>query len=172
VSKNNIILIGFMGVGKGTTARAYSKEYSCFNIDTDDLIESKENMSIKEIFRKYGEERFRALERECANWIEKSVDNTFISCGGGFYKVGNIKKLGKIVLLNASYDWIYNRLITAKNAKTKLKKRPLFSKPDEARKLYNQREKEYFKIADIIINVEQRKLIDIIREIHTRVLDN
>ncbi len=49
--KNNIVLIGFMGVGKGTTARAYSKKYNSFIIDTDDLIESKENMKIKRFLR-------------------------------------------------------------------------------------------------------------------------
>ena len=53
--KKNIILIGFMGVGKGTTARAYAQKYKCFNIDTDDLIESKANSSIKTIFKEHGE---------------------------------------------------------------------------------------------------------------------
>ena len=43
MKKNNIILIGFMGVGKGTIARALIKESSMFAIDTDDLIESMEN---------------------------------------------------------------------------------------------------------------------------------
>ena len=167
--KSNIILIGFMGVGKGTTARAYSKKYSSFNIDTDDLIESKENMSIKEIFKKYGQDRFRALEQECANWIEKSVRGSFISCGGGFYKVNNIKKLGTVILLDASYEWIYNRLLTAQNAKAKLKKRPLFSKPEEAKKLYKERKEEYFKIADIVINVEDKDLEEIIEEIHKKI---
>ena len=157
-----------MGVGKGTTARAYSKKYGVFNVDTDDLIESKENMRIKEIFKKYGEKRFRLLEQECANWIENSVDNSFISCGGGFYKVDNIKKLGVIVLLDASYDWIYNRLSTAKNAKAKLKKRPLFSEPKKAKKLYKEREKDYKKIADIVIDVEKKDLADIIKEIHKK----
>jgi len=169
MKKNNIILIGFMGVGKGTTARAYSKEYSCFNIDTDDLIESKENMKIKEIFKEYGEAKFRSLEQECADWIEKSVDNTLISCGGGFYKVNNLKKLGTVILLDASYDWIYNRLATAPNSKSKLKKRPLFSEPKKAKKLYNEREKAYKNIADIIINVEEQNLTKIIREIHNKV---
>ncbi len=169
MSKNNIILIGFMGVGKGTTARAYSKEYGSFIIDTDDLIESKENMRIKEIFKKYGESRFRSLEQECANWIENSVDNSFISCGGGFYKVNNLKKLGKIVLLHASFDWIYNRLLTAKNSKSKLRKRPLFLEPKKAEELYNDREKAYLNIADIVINVENRNLIEIIREINKKV---
>ncbi len=169
MSKNNIILIGFMGVGKGTTARAYSKEYGSFIIDTDDLIESKENMRIKEIFKKYGESRFRSLEQECANWIENSVDNSFISCGGGFYKINNLKKLGKVVLLHASFDWIYNRLLTAKNSKSKLRKRPLFLEPKKAEELYNDREKAYLNIADIVINVENRNLIEIIREINKKV---
>ena len=163
--KKNIILIGFMGVGKGSTARAYSKKYNSFIIDTDDLIESKENKEIKKIFKKQGESYFRSLEQECANWIEKSVDNTLISCGGGFYKVNNLKKLGKVVLLDASFEWIYNRLLTAKNSKEKLKKRPLFSDPQKAEELYNQRAEDYKKIADIMISVEDRDRESIVKEI-------
>ena len=164
--KKNIILIGFMGIGKGTTARAYAKKYGCFNIDTDDLIESKENQKIKDMFEEEGEPYFRALEQDCADWIEASVDHTFISCGGGFYNVKNLKKLGTVVLLDASYDWIYNRLSTAKNSKSKLKKRPLFSEPKKAKKLYKEREKAYKKIADVIIDVEERDMKSIIKEIH------
>ncbi len=166
--KKNIILIGFMGVGKGTTARAYAEKYKCFNIDTDDLIESKANRKIKTIFEKDGEKYFRALEQECADWIENSVDNTLISCGGGFYNVNNLKKLGTVVLLDASYDWIYNRLSTAENSKAKLKKRPLFSEPKKAKKLYKDREKAYKKVADIIINMEDKDLKSVIKEIHKK----
>jgi shikimate kinase len=164
--KKNIILIGFMGIGKGTTARAYSKKYGSFIIDTDDLIESKENQKIKDMFEEKGEKYFRSLEQECANWIEVSVEHTFISCGGGFYNVNNLKKLGTVILLDASYDWIYNRLLTAENSKAKLKKRPLFSAPKKARKLYKDREKAYKEIADVIINIEDREMKDIIKEIH------
>ena len=167
--KKNIILIGFMGVGKGTTARAYAEKYKCFNIDTDDLIESKANRKIKTIFEKEGEKYFRALEQECADWIEHSVNNTLISCGGGFYNVNNLKKLGTVVLLDASYDWIYNRLSTAENSKAKLKKRPLFSEPKKAKKLYKDREKAYKKVADIIINMEDKDLKSVIKEIHEKV---
>jgi shikimate kinase len=166
MKKNNIILIGFMGIGKGTTARAYAKKYKCFNIDTDDLIESKMNQKVKEIFKQKGEKYFRKLEQECANWIENSVDNTFISCGGGFYNVNNLKKLGTVVLLDASYDWIYNRLSTAENAKSKLKKRPLFSEPKKAKKLYKERKEAYRKIADIVINVENKEMKDILKDLH------
>jgi len=163
--KKNIILIGFMGVGKGTTARAYGKKYGCFNIDTDDLIESKENLRVKRIFDKHGESYFRALEQECADWIEESVDNSLISCGGGFYKVKNLKKLGTVVFLDASYEWIFNRLSTAKNSKAKLKKRPLFSEPKKAKKLYKHRAEDYKNIADLVINIEEKNLEDVIEEI-------
>ncbi len=43
--KNNIILIGFMGVGKGTTARAFTKKYGTYIIDTDDLAEIYKSIS-------------------------------------------------------------------------------------------------------------------------------
>ncbi|MBT8349286.1 MAG: shikimate kinase [Sulfurovum sp.] len=156
--KKNIILIGFMGVGKGTTARAFTKKYGTYIIDTDDLIESKEKKEVKKIFSKKGEAYFRAQEQETANWIEKCVTGTFISCGGGFYKVDNLKKLGTVVLLDASFEWIHNRLKTAKNAENKLAKRPLFSQEEEARKLYNEREKAYRKLADVVIDVENLTL--------------
>ena len=147
-----------MGVGKGTTARAFTKKYGTYIIDTDDLIESKENKEVKKIFAKKGEAYFRAQEQETANWIEKCVTGTLISCGGGFYKVDNLKKLGTVVLLDASFEWIHNRLKTAKNAENKLAKRPLFSKEKEAKKLYKEREKAYKEVADVIVNVENKSL--------------
>lgn len=151
--KKNIILIGFMGVGKGTTARALAKAYHLYNIDTDDLIESKENKEVKKIFAKKGEPYFREQEQFTANWIEQCVTGTVISCGGGFYKVNNLKKLGTVVLLDASFEWIHNRLKTAKNAEKKLAKRPLFANESEAKRLYNKREKAYKSIADVVIDV-------------------
>jgi shikimate kinase len=161
--KENILLIGFMGVGKGTTARAFNKKYGVFIIDTDDLIESKENKKIVKIFKKHGQDYFRKLEQDTANWLECCVKNTLISCGGGFYKVKNLKKIGKVILLDASFDWIYNRLKSAKNSKEKLAKRPLFKDLKKAKKLYKQRVAEYKKVADLIINVEDKTQEEVLK---------
>jgi shikimate kinase len=152
--KKNIILIGFMGVGKGTTARAFAKKYNLYNIDTDDLIESKENKQVKKIFEKKGETYFRAQEQATADWISACVKGTVISCGGGFYKVDNLKKLGTIVLLDASFEWIHSRLKTAKNSESKLAKRPLFSDEKKVKALYKERKKSYKKLADVVVDVE------------------
>ena len=163
--KKNIILIGFMGIGKGTTARAFTKKYGTYIIDTDDLIESKENKEVKKIFKKKGEAHFREQEQKTADWIEKCITGTFISCGGGFYKVNNLKKLGTVVLLDASFKWIHDRLKSAKNSEAKLAKRPLFSQEKEAKKLYNEREKAYKSVADVIVSVEDKSIDDVISEI-------
>jgi len=154
-----------MGVGKGTTARAFTKKYGTYIIDTDDLIESKEKKEVKKIFAKKGEAYFRAQEQETANWIEKCVTGTFISCGGGFYKVDNLKKLGTVVLLDASFEWIHNRLKTAKNSENKLAKRPLFSQEKKAKKLYEEREQAYKKLADVVIDVENLTLDEQLEQI-------
>lgn len=165
MKKNNIILIGFMGVGKGTVARAMVKESSMYAIDTDDLIESMENRKIKKIFEEEGEPYFRALEKKTALWLENSVKNTIISTGGGFYKQENIKKIGKVVYLKSSFQGILDRINNSPNAESKLKKRPLLKNMEEALKLYNSRVKEYEKVAKIIVDVENKDAEDIVKEI-------
>ena len=165
MKKNNIILIGFMGVGKGTVARALVKKSNMFAIDTDDLIESMENRKIKKIFEDEGEPYFRALEKKTALWLQKSVSNTIISTGGGFYKQENINKIGKVVYLKSSFQGILDRINEAPNAENKLKKRPLLQNIDEAIKLYESRAKEYEKVAKIVVDVEKKDLKDIVKEI-------
>jgi shikimate kinase len=155
LNNENIILIGFMGVGKGTIARALVKNSEYFAVDTDDLIESLENRSIKKIFEKEGESYFRILEKKCALWCESNLKCTIISTGGGFYKQDNIKKIGKIIYLESTFDKIIEGLYSAPNSKKKFKKRPLLNNLKEAKKIYDQRIKEYKLVADIVINVEE-----------------
>ncbi len=163
--KNNIILIGFMGVGKGTVARALVKATDYFAIDTDDLIESVENKKIKRIFNDEGEAYFRNLEKKCALWLEKNVDNTIISTGGGFFRQENIHNIGTIVYLESSFEGILARIHKSPNAKAKLRKRPLLQDLKEAKKIYNQRIEDYKKVADIVVDVEDKDMKDIIKDI-------
>lgn len=165
MSKENIILIGFMGVGKGTIARALVAQGDYFAVDTDDLIESLENTKIKKIFAKKGEPYFRNLEKKCALWCEKSLSGTIISTGGGFFRQENIHKIGKVIYLKASFESIIRRLKNAPNPKSKFKKRPLLQDLVEAEKLYNQRIKEYEEVADIIIDVDDFDAKKIVQDI-------
>ncbi|RBQ28205.1 shikimate kinase [Aliarcobacter vitoriensis] len=172
MKNNNIILIGFMGVGKGTVARALVKESNMYSIDTDDLIESMENRRIKKIFSQDGEPYFRNLEKKTALWLESNVQNTIISTGGGFYKQENLQNIGLVIYLKSSFEGILKRIKKAPNAKNKLKKRPLLKNKKEALKLYNTRSPEYEKVANIVIDVENRDLQIIVKEILGKLNEN
>jgi len=165
----NIVLIGFMGVGKGSVAREVIKHSDYIAIDTDDLIESMENRKIKAIFETDGEEYFRKLEKNIAKWLENSVKNTLISTGGGFYKQGNLKKIGIIVLLDSGFDAIIERIKKHPNAARKLKKRPLLKDLKKAKALYEQRRPEYLKLADIVIDVTDKSAKECSKELLKKV---
>ena len=154
-----------MGVGKGSVAREIVRQSGMVAVDTDDIIESMENRKIKKIFAQEGEPYFRGLEKGVAKWLRQSVDNTLISTGGGFYKVPKLKEVGTIVLLHAPFKTIYQRIVDHPNAEKKLKKRPLFQEIDKAKALYNEREPQYTKVADIVIDVSGKDYETIAKEI-------
>jgi len=165
----NVILIGFMGVGKGSVAREVIKHSEYMAIDTDDLIESMENKKIKEIFAENGEAYFRRLEKDLSLWLQNSVKNTLISTGGGFYKVKNLKKIGIVVLLDSPFDEIIKRIKKHPNAARKLKKRPLLSDLKKAKELYNQRRPEYLELADVVIDVTKKSAQECSKELLKKV---
>ena len=60
--KKRIVLVGHMGCGKSTIGRILSKKLKWEFFDTDKEIEKKQNKTILEIFKKYGENFFREKE--------------------------------------------------------------------------------------------------------------
>lgn len=164
-SSENIVLIGFMGVGKGSVARELSTGLDRFNLDCDDLIESALNLKIRDIFNSMGEAHFRAIEKNLAKFLAKNVKNAIISTGGGFVNVKGLNKIGKVIYLKAGFDYIINRLKNSENSDKKFMKRPLLSDLNKARELHALREKIYEKKADIIVNVENKSTKQIAKEI-------
>jgi len=163
--KKNIVLIGFMGVGKGRTARLLAEKTGRFAVDCDDLIESFSNLKVKKIFATFGEPRFRELEREVALWLEENVKKTIISTGGGFLQVPNLSKIGKVVYLHSDFDTIIKGIVEHPNAKKKMKKRPLLKNIDGARKLFESRLPLYRKAADYEVQVAGRDIEEIVTDI-------
>ena len=77
------------------------------------MIVVQQGMPISEIFEKYGEEHFRDIESQLLEDIKNSK-NAVVSCGGGAVlrdeNAKVMKESGKIVLLTASPQTIYNRV--------------------------------------------------------------
>lgn len=160
LSNKNILLTGFMGCGKSSVARVLAKRLDRVFLDTDEIIESNEKMSIKEIFAKYGEEYFRNLEKKIANWIKDSLKNSIIATGGGFVIFNeNIKELGVIFYLEASLETIKKRV-----DKEEMALRPLFKEMEMVEMLYKQRVPIYKKRADYCIDAN-KSLDEVVDEI-------
>jgi shikimate kinase len=109
----NIVLTGFMGAGKSTVGRKLAKVLSMDLVDTDDMIESRSGMSIPEIFTKYGEDYFRALEEEVVAEASKLHGHVIVTGGGVVLReinMRNLKKNGVVIYLHAEPDIIYTRI--------------------------------------------------------------
>ncbi|TDD75269.1 shikimate kinase [Flavobacterium caseinilyticum] len=129
-----IILLGYMGCGKSTIADKLSKTISIRFVDLDKKIEEKTNLSINDIFKKYGEIYFRKVEREVFIELLHSPQQLIIGLGGGTPCYANNHELLKnenvvSIYLKASIETLFSRLISNRS------KRPLIaSKSDEEMK--------------------------------------
>lgn len=167
--EKNIILIGFMGVGKGRTARCLAQKTGMYALDCDDLIESCANKRIRDIFKEEGEPFFRELERSTAGWLEKNVSGSVISTGGGFVNVPNIKDIGVVVYLHSDFDSIVKGINNHPNGEKKMKKRPLLQDMAAARKLYDSRLPVYRRLADVEVFMADRPIERVAEEIVERI---
>jgi hypothetical protein len=152
--KKNIILIGYMGCGKSTLSRLLAQDHNRHLIDTDSFIETREGMSISELFEQKGERYFRDLETTVLEELLESTYNTVIATGGGLpLRDANaelLKRLGTVVYLKASADTIYERVKDETN-------RPLLNVPnprEKIEKMLAQRNPIYEQVADYTVEVD------------------
>lgn len=157
---NNITLIGFMGSGKSSVGRALAKEKKMFFIDTDALIESFEDIKIRDIFASQGEAYFRELEKKCFDWLASSVSNSVISVGGGMPTVvDSFAPLGDTIYLKVDFQTLLIRLKAEE-----FDKRPLFQDIGFAQKIFEARKPIYESKATFIIDAN-RGFEEVIKEL-------
>jgi len=110
--KNNVVLIGFMGTGKTSIGKLLAVKLGCAFVDLDHKIELDNNMKIPEIFKKYGEEYFRKLEKDAVKEVSERR-GIVISTGGGtvkdFENMELLKKNGIVICLTADIEEILSR---------------------------------------------------------------
>lgn len=164
----NIFLIGFMGTGKSTVAACLSNDYGMEIVEMDQMIVEKEGMSIPDIFAQKGESHFRDAETNILIEIQ-SKENAVVSCGGGVVlrekNVEEMKKSGKIVLLNAKPETILERVKDDDN-------RPLLQgnmNVEYIRNMMEQRRPKYESVADFIIQTDGKAIDVICKEIFERI---
>ena len=165
----NIILLGYMGSGKSAIGKLLAEMVSLKFIDLDDYIESKEGITVSEIFASKGEIYFRKIEHQYLKEVLGINENAVISLGGGTpcYS-GNMEIIKKhnapSFYLKASIQTIHSRLQNETN------KRPIVSELDHeklqefiAKHLFERR--YFYEQADKVISVDNKSLEEIVDEI-------
>ena len=79
----NIILLGYMGVGKSLIGRHLSNILNQKFIDLDEYIETKKSKSIHDIFKDSGDIYFRKIESQFLSDFLLNNTNIILSVGGG-----------------------------------------------------------------------------------------
>ena len=166
----NIVLIGFMGAGKTTISDYLSMMFDMKLVEMDQEIAEREQMSIPDIFATYGEEYFRNLETNLLKELQTGK-NCIISCGGGVAlreeNVVEMKKNGRVVLLTASPETIYDRVKDSND-------RPLLKDNNNVEfiaDLMEKRREKYEAAADVVIQTDGKTILQISEELITRLTE-
>lgn len=146
----NIILIGMPGCGKSTVGVILAKTLGIGFVDTDLIIQQRENRLLQNIIDTDGIDYFLNCEADAV----KSLDcNNFVVATGGsvVYRedaILHLKKNGKIIFLDVALDEIKRRL-------NNINTRGIAAKKNKSiEDIYNERIALYNKYADVIIKTD------------------
>jgi shikimate kinase len=135
VKADKIYLVGFMGAGKTTVARALSKRLHWKHEDIDERIEARERRDVATIFRQEGEPYFRGIERQELVAL-LGVRGVVVATGGGTFADPATRAL---MLRDGAVIWLDAPLTTILERVPLDGRRPLASDRLEMERLYNQR---------------------------------
>ena len=107
-------LIGMPGCGKSTLGKELSKALNMPYIDLDEWIESREGITIPQIFEKFGQDYFRNRETDALKWMIANHKGALVSTGGGapcFHdNMSLMNDNGTSIFINVSLEELFKRL--------------------------------------------------------------
>ncbi|HEC23140.1 MAG TPA: shikimate kinase [Chloroflexi bacterium] len=109
----NIVLAGFMGVGKTTVGRIVAERLGMTFVETDALIEAADGRTIPQIFAQSGEAAFRELEATICRRVAEGSGQV-IALGGGAILNEETRRLlaegGLLICLTCDLEEIIRRV--------------------------------------------------------------
>jgi shikimate kinase len=102
VKSDKLYLVGFMGAGKTSVARALGRRIGWRVEDIDERIEARERRSVATIFAQQGEPHFRQLERQILSELlpERQI---IVATGGGTFAEADNRA---VMLADGAVAWL------------------------------------------------------------------
>ena len=147
---SNLYLCGFMGCGKTTIGREFSKKQGRHYLDLDQLIVQSQGRTIPEIFAQEGEEGFREIEQKILLSTQE-YKRAVIATGGGILtrrENGAIcNRLGILVFLDLPFEDCYRRIAGDRN-------RPLVMQntKEQLNALFDRRRAVYLEESGLVLD--------------------
>jgi shikimate kinase len=161
---NHIAIIGFRGSGKTRVGKRLSKDLGLPFVDVDREIVHRLNLSSKEIYERFGEPFYRAMETTIIKELLEDKAKKVVSLGAGAPMQEQnhkyLKELGTVVYLKGSYETLKQRLVDTNS--------PLANEEsgeEKIKKLLKLRDPVYRKFADVEVVTGVKPFDDLIEEI-------
>lgn len=159
LGRRSVVFVGLMGAGKTAIGRRVAQELDIPFVDSDHEIESVSQMTVTELFAKYGEPEFRALEHRVIDRLVREGPCVVSTGGGAFMNAqtrADVAAHGISVWLSADLDILMQRV-------SKRPTRPLLQNPDPRGTMAKLMEARYptYALADITVfsRDEKREVI-------------
>lgn len=159
--KSNIVLIGMPAVGKSTVGVILAKILGYRFIDTDIVIQEKENRLLRDIIASEGVDGFIETENRIISTLkaEKAVIATGGSVVYGRKAMKHLSEIGTVIYLKLDYSKLKYRLGNIRNRGVVIRKGQRLSD------LYNERCPLYESYADIIVDENGRNIEKTVEQI-------
>lgn len=168
MNRSNIVLVGMPGVGKSTLGIVLAKTLKKPFVDTDLVIQEREDRFLQEIINDDGLEAFLKIEEEAV--LSLKVRNHVIATGGSVIyspaAMAHLKKDGTIIYLKLPLSTIEKRIrnITTRGI--------VMGKGRSLQDLYEERAALYEAYADLVVDCSGRRDEDLIGDLVARLKDH
>jgi shikimate kinase len=156
LGSRSIVFVGLMGAGKTAIGRKVAGELGIRFLDSDHEIETASRMTVPELFERYGEVEFRALEQRVIARILEGGPQVLSTGGGAFMNAQTREAIAGhavSVWLKAELDVLMERVAKKQN-------RPLLKTADPRatmERLMGERHPVYATADVTVLTRDERK---------------